>query len=781
MNKFSLNFFVFILHVALTCTSLHSYTQHVSHSSESLSTANLAKQDQQHQLLSRFTRHALHIRQIIQQLGSQITSNQFQVQDVSTVLHQLTRMDEQVEHLQEQIPMVISDCFITEQFKQLQEITQTLELLVKTRTLIPSTVDSTKWPHSTTKELVESILQQQIMLDTLSQEIPLLGLSPRQRVYKRTIDYLQERGFGMRTIAAGSTAALLFTIFLYSIKQEDFANITWLNNIPGLARYKQWLGEPYNDNLTAEDVIRLQQANNNGAPIRHPSLIASLHRIAEKSFGVSVIALAPILWRSSLQKWLETTAESFKNDILAQHHAMMGNTYKPTGVQRYITTGFEAVIGNEDLKKLLMTIAEYACLQEKFERRKSTPPKALLLCGKSRAGKTFIAQQFAGYINQRLAQLGKTHQIPFIELKPQDLFQARVNGGLRKYFSERIKGPAVVFIDEIHLLRLNKGGDNEMLNEFLTLMSGFESNQDRDQIILIAATNHPEDLDPALLQPGRFGKPRYIEYPGATHRKEFLLKELARVHVQLTPEYINYVVQQTDGQSFEMIRDIINLPLRESIMRNEPMTQAMIDRAIDELIFGIKKKKPTLGEVEMKLLSIGIAGRTLATILLSPTVRVVRSTIAAVGKPVKSSTQTWVDKKESSATTLGGVFVCHTKDKSEFTSSAEVRNQIKQLVAGRAAQQLILQEISNVKDDPAMITAYELSLQLVSRGLDVEKLSQKVQDELSQQAYSLLQELEQETIQLLSAHTDKIQLIAQALHKKTILHETEIRELLTQA
>lgn len=776
MIKFKLKFIAFA--ALFTCQYLHSYAQQTPQSVDLASPAQLLKQDYQHQLLSCFTRNALHVRQIIQQLGSQITTSQLQVNDSSTVLQQLSCLDEHVMHLQEDVPMVVNDTFIAEQFKQLQGIAQILDALIKTRILPQNAGADIIWPQTTGKEFAEAITQQQHLLAALSQEIPLLGLSPRQRVYKRIVDYLQERGFGLQTMAAGGTAALLFTTFLYSMKHEDFQNITWLNKIPGLARYKQWLGEPYNDNLTAEDIIRLQQTGN-ADPCR-PSLLASLHRIAEKTFGLSVITLAPVLWRSSLQKWVETTADSFKNDVLSQHHAMMGNTYKPSGVQRYIRTGFEEVIGNDDLKKLLMTIAEYACLQEKFERRKSTPPKALLLCGKSRAGKTFIAQQFAGYINQRLAQLGKTHQIPFIELKPQDLYQARCNRGLRKYFSEHIKGPAVVFIDEIHLLRLNKNGDAEMLNDFLTVMSGFENNQDRNQIILIAATNHPEDLDPALLQPGRFGKPRYIEYPSASQRKEFLLRELTRVHVQLPSEYINYLVQQTDGQSFEMLRDIINLPLRESIMRNEPMTQVMIEHAIDELLFGIKKKKPSLGEIEMQLISVGIAGRVLATTLLSPNVRVVRATIATVGKPIKSTTQIYVDKKETSATMPGGVFVCHVKDKSEFTASSDIRNQIKQLIAGRVSQQLILQEVSTVKDDPTMITAYELSLQLVSRGLDMEKLSQKVQDELSQQAYSLLQELEQETIRLLSVHIEKIKLIAQALRKKTMLHEADIQELIQQ-
>ncbi|MCL4380363.1 AAA family ATPase [Candidatus Dependentiae bacterium] len=766
----------------------HSITDETSH------------YDLQQQSLIDSTTIATNLRKLIQMLGAEIVTHRVKPAQPKKLLSQLSFFDTQLVTLSQETPTILTDTVLIERFATLQGIITSLLALVTSNGTSMTVPNRTTLFCTTIEELRPHIAAQQQQLQAIHDQMPFLGLNRYQRFYKKYRLFTRERGFGMQSLVATASAATLLTLFLYSIKREDFDNIMQTRGMrfmplsPLLRGLKRLLGEPYNEGTIA-DLVRAGQAQPRaainaqaGAPqqvaglMQPPTLLASLHRIADKSLGFTTAAIAPFLWRSSLQPWLTNVSEQLQHAVAAQHHKMMGNNYRPTGVQRFINTGFEEVIGNDELKHEFKILAEYICMPEKFARTRSVPSKFMLITGKSGAGKSFFVQQAAGYFNQRLEQLGKTYRIPFIELKPKDIMEARqVYGDLREYFKIKIPKPAIVFIDEISLLRLNKTGDTELLNQWLTLMSGFESNQDKGQVILIAATNNPQDLDPALLREGRFGKPWSIEFPVAHQRREFIIRELQRTNIRLSQEYIDYLVQQTDGQAFEMIRTLIHTPLRESAMRNTPVTQEMFDAAINKLLFGIKKLRHELTDHERKLLSIMIAGQVIAIKLLTPTLHIARATIGPVSKAVKTTVMLWQDQKEKASLTFGAVFTYTHKDKVDVAQSNALKQQIQQLIAGALAQELITGDRTIHKDDPIMSNAYELCVQVVSRGLDLEKVSNKVADEISLQAYELLRQLEAATTVLIKPHLATIKNLAERLAQKITLQEAEISSIINQA
>lgn len=797
-----------LLCLNLICSPLLTHTFAASYTDEH-TTQELSTYDMQQQLLSQLHKHCSNARHIIQMLGAEIVTARVQPLNPSQVLQQLRACDQKIIHVQQEIPTSLEDQWLHHKFLELQHYIDLLASFIAQQGKSFGQPQPSHFVEMSLPALQQQSQLQEKQLQHISQQIPLLGLNKLQRTYKKGIDFLQERGFGTQTLLAAGAASTLFTLFLYSMKQADFDIIAnsrgmrYMPFMPLLRMYKRMLGEPYSE-VTVQDLARMfparqtppQQATagNTIVPptgmsahpaIPQPTLLAALHRVADKTLGFSTVAIAPFLWRTSIQTWMQNATEKMQNAILVQHHKMMGNTYRPTGIQRYIESGFEEVVGNQELKHALKILAEYVCMPEKFARTRSVPSKFMLITGKTGAGKSFIVQQFAGYINQRLMQLGKTYRVPFIELKPKDIWQAKAEfGDLRAYFSAKIPGPAIVFIDEIGLLGLHKTGDKELLNQFLTLMSGFEHNHTKSQVILIAATNNPQDLDPALLREGRFGTPFNIEYPVAQQRYEFILKELRKAHITLTTEYINYLVQQTDGQTFEMIRNIIHTPLRESAMRNIPVTPDMFDHAINVLLFGIKPVRQALSETQSQMLAIKIAGQLVATKVLSPHLKIARATIAPISKTIKMSSSLWLDvkdHKDKPSQSFGNVFTYTATDKTGFQQSSSLRSHIQQLLAGTMAQRLILGDHSIAKEDPVRNNAYDLCIQLVSQGLDLEHVANKVKDEISVQAYTLLHTLEQETESLMQQHKELIQLLAEHLMQRTTLQEQEITVLLNQS
>ena len=358
---------------------------------------------------------------------------------------------------------------------------------------------------------------------------------------------------------------------------------------------------------------------------------------------------------------------------------------------------FADVAGEDEAKESLTEIVDYLHNPQKYTEIGASMPKGVLLVGPPGTGKTMLAKAVAGESN-----------VPFFSISGSEFVEMFVGMGaskVRDLFSQaKEKAPCIVFIDEIDAI--GKKRDNQLssndereqtLNQLLTEMDGFEGN---NGVIILAATNRPESLDPALTRPGRFDRRVPVELPDLKGREEILKVHAKKIKAADDVDY-HTIARMASGASGAELANIINEAALRAVRNGRKVVlQEDLEESIEVVIAGYQKKNAVMTDHEKKVVSYHEIGHALVAALQSHSAPVQKITIIP---------------RTSGA--LGYTMQVEQTDK-VLMSKEELENKIATLTGGRAAEEVVFQEITTgasndieqaTKLARAMITRYGMS------------------------------------------------------------------------
>ena len=376
-----------------------------------------------------------------------------------------------------------------------------------------------------------------------------------------------------------------------------------------------------------------------------------------------------------------------------------GNSNARVYVQSTQGIHFSDVAGEDEAKENLQEIVDYLHNPQKYTEAGASMPKGLLLVGPPGTGKTMLAKAVAGEAN-----------VPFFSISGSEFVEMFVGMGaskVRELFKQaKEKAPCIVFIDEIDAIGQKRSGGNGMggndereqtLNQLLTEMDGFEGNTG---VIILAATNRPESLDPALTRPGRFDRRVPVELPDLAGREAILKVHAKKIKTADDVDF-HTVARMAAGASGAELANIINEAALRAVRNGRVIvTEADLEESIETVIAGYQKKNAVLSDQEKRVVAYHEIGHALVAALQTHSAPVQKITIIP---------------RTSGA--LGYTMQVDTGDKYLMTKQ-EIENKIATLTGGRAAEEVVFGEITTgasndieqaTKLARAMITRYGMS------------------------------------------------------------------------
>ena len=456
----------------------------------------------------------------------------------------------------------------------------------------------------------------------------------------------------------------------------------------------------------------------------------------------------------------------------------MGKSSAKVYVQSTKGIKFSDVAGEDEAKESLAEVVDYLHNPQKYTEVGASMPKGILLVGPPGTGKTMLAKAVAGEAN-----------VPFFSISGSEFVEMFVGMGaskVRDLFSQaKEKAPCIVFIDEIDAIGQKRntggmGGNDEReqtLNQLLTEMDGFEGN---NGVMILAATNRPESLDPALTRPGRFDRRVPVELPDLAGREAILKVHARKIRAA---EEVNFhtIARMASGASGAELANIINEAALRAVRDGRTVvTEADLEESIEVVIAGYQKKNAVLSDQERWVVAYHEIGHALVA---------ARQTGSA---PVQKIT---IIPRTSGA--LGYTMQVDTGDRYLLTKE-ELENKIATFTGGRAAEEVVFGQITTgasndieqaTKIARAMITQYGMSedfdmvaLETVSNqylGGDASlACSPDTQKEIDRKVVALVKQQHEKAKKLLEDNRQKLDGLAKYLYEKETITGEEFMQIL---
>ena len=441
---------------------------------------------------------------------------------------------------------------------------------------------------------------------------------------------------------------------------------------------------------------------------------------------------------------------------------------------------FADVAGEDEAKENLQEIVDYLHDPGKYESIGASMPKGILLVGPPGTGKTMLAKAVAGESN-----------VPFFSISGSEFVEMFVGMGASKvrdlFRQAKEKAPCIVFIDEIDAIGQkrnsgNLGGNDEReqtLNQLLTEMDGFEGNTG---VIILAATNRPDSLDPALTRPGRFDRRVPVELPDLKGREEILKVHAKKVKIAPGVDF-NTVARMASGASGAELANIVNeAALRAVRAGRKSVTESDLEESIEVVIAGYQKKNSILTDKEKCIVAYHEIGHALVAAKQSNSAPVQKITII----PRTSGALGYTMQVEE------GNHYLMTKE--------ELENKIATLTGGRAAEEVVFHSITTgasndieqaTKLARAMITRYGMSSDFDMVALETVNnqylggdtslaCSAQTQREIDQKVVELVKAQHEKAVQILTDNRAKLDELAQYLYQKETITGEEFMDILNR-
>lgn len=440
---------------------------------------------------------------------------------------------------------------------------------------------------------------------------------------------------------------------------------------------------------------------------------------------------------------------------------------------------FSDVAGEDEAKENLSEIVDYLHNPGKYKKIGASMPKGILLVGPPGTGKTMLAKAVAGEAG-----------VPFFSMSGSEFVEMFVGMGASKvrdlFKQAKEKAPCIVFIDEIDAIGQKRdgraGGNDEReqtLNQLLTEMDGFEENTG---VMILAATNRPESLDPALTRPGRFDRRVPVELPDLQGREEILKVHAKKITLSDNVDF-RKIARMASGASGAELANIVNeAALRAVRDHRECVTQADLEESIEVVIAGYQKKNALLTDQEKKIVACHEIGHALVAAKQTRSAPVQKITIV----PRTSGALGYTMQVEEGNHCL--------------VSQEELENKIATLTGGRAAEELIFHSVSTgasndieqaTKLARAMITRYGMSSDFDMVALETIynqylggdaslACSAQTQAEIDKQVVDLIKRQHQKAFRILEENRDKLEKLARFLYDKETITGDDFMKILNQ-
>ena len=514
-------------------------------------------------------------------------------------------------------------------------------------------------------------------------------------------------------------------------------------------------------------VSRLLEAgiSTSGTEIQQTSLLVSI--LSWVLPLIIFIGLGQMLSRSLMKKMGGGNSMMFN----------MGKSNAKVYVKSAEGIKFDDVAGEDEAKENLQEVVNYLHDPSKYQDIGASMPKGILLVGPPGTGKTMLAKAVAGEAN-----------VPFFSMSGSEFVEMFVGMGASKvrdlFRQAKEKAPCIVFIDEIDAIGKKRdgqlGGNDEReqtLNQLLTEMDGFEGNTG---VIILAATNRPESLDPALTRPGRFDRRVPVELPDLKGREEILKVHAKKIKIAEDVDF-NKVARMASGASGAELANIVNEAALRAVRDGRRFaTQADLEESIEVVIAGYQKKNAIMTDHEKKIVSYHEIGHALVAAMQTHSAPVQKITIV----PRTSGALGYTMQVEE------GNHYLMTKE--------EMENKIATLTGGRAAEEVAFGSVTTgasndieqaTKLARAMITRYGMSddfgmvaLETVTNqylGGDASlACSADTQTKIDQQVVELVKREHDKAVDILTANREKLDRLAAFLYEKETITGEEFMHIL---
>ncbi len=521
--------------------------------------------------------------------------------------------------------------------------------------------------------------------------------------------------------------------------------------------------------------------------IPDPDIADRLHEAGAEFSGQIIEQASPIL--TFLLTWIlpilifvglgELMSRKLMNNAGGPNAMSFGKSNAKIYVKSSEGIKFSDVAGEDEAKENLSEIVEYLHNPQKYKEIGASMPKGILLVGPPGTGKTMLAKAVAGEAN-----------VPFFSMSGSECVEMFVGMGASKvrdlFKQAKEKAPCIVFIDEIDAIGQKRdgriGGNDERdqtLTQLLTEMDGFEENTG---VIILAATNRPESLDPALTRPGRFDRRVPVELPDLQGREAILRVHAKKIKLGENVDF-EKIARMASGASGAELANIINEAALRAVRDGRKfVTQADLEESIEVVIAGYQKKNAILTDQEKKVVAYHEVGHALVA---------AKQTNSA---PVQKIT---IVPRTSGA--LG--YTMQVEEGNHYLmSQAELENKIATLTGGRAAEELIFNSASTgasndieqaTKLARAMITRYGMSKEFDMVAMETVTnqylggdttlaCSAQTQARIDELVVELVKKQHQKAVQILLDNRDKLDELANYLYQKETITGEEFVEILNR-
>ena len=525
--------------------------------------------------------------------------------------------------------------------------------------------------------------------------------------------------------------------------------------------------------------------------VEDPGMTERLYESGAKFSGQIIEQMSPVL--SFLLSWIlpivifigigQYMSRKLMNRASGGPDSMifgMGKSNAKVYVKSSEGIRFSDVAGEDEAKENLSEIVDYLHNPAKYREIGASMPKGILLVGPPGTGKTMLAKAVAGESN-----------VPFFSMSGSEFVEMFVGMGASKvrdlFKQAKEKAPCIVFIDEIDAIGQKRdgrvGGNDEReqtLNQLLTEMDGFESN---NGVIILAATNRPESLDPALTRPGRFDRRVPVELPDLKGREEILKVHAKKVKLDESVDF-NKIARMASGASGAELANIINEAALRAVRENRHyVTESDLEESIEVVIAGYQKKNAILTDKEKRVVAYHEIGHALVAAKQSNSAPVQKITIV----PRTSGALGYTMQVEE-----GNHYLM---------SQEELENKIATLTGGRAAEELVFHSSSTgasndieqaTKLARSMITRYGMSkdfdmvaMETVTNqylGGDTSlSCSAETQAEIDRQVVELVKKQHEKAAKILADNREKLDQLADYLYDKETITGEEFMNILNAA
>ena len=523
------------------------------------------------------------------------------------------------------------------------------------------------------------------------------------------------------------------------------------------------------------------------AMVNDPDLTKRLYEAGVSFYGEEIEQTSPIL--SFILTWIlplmifagigELMSRNLMNKAGGKNAMRFGMGKSSAKVYVKSSNGikFSDVAGEDEAKENLTEIVDYLHNPERYKKIGASMPKGILLVGPPGTGKTMLAKAVAGEAN-----------VPFFSMSGSEFVEMFVGMGASKvrdlFQQAKEKAPCIVFIDEIDAIGKKRdgqiGGNDEReqtLNQLLTEMDGFEGNTG---VIILAATNRPETLDPALLRPGRFDRRVPVELPDLKGREEILKVHAKKILVADDVDY-NKIARMASGASGAELANIVNeAALRAVRDHREFATQADLEESIEVVIAGYQKKNAILTDKEKLIVSYHEVGHALVAAKQTNSAPVQKITIV----PRTSGALGYTMQVDE------GNHYLMNKD--------ELENKIATYTGGRAAEEIVFGSVTTgasndieqaTKLARAMITRYGMSKEFDMVAMETQtnqylggdssmNCSAETQALIDKKVVELVRKQHEKAAQILMENREKLDEISQYLYQRETITGEEFMKIL---